>query len=249
MALTPIEFFAPSGLSLMLDLYLQSDSDTRVAAEVAIEFTNAKGYYFAVIADAVEGRCNAIIRVGSTPIGTFVVDMRDDGVLKRPLPQAQLDAIQARTDRIATGTLSVGNAGLSAAGDLTLLRGDSAIVPITVDADLTDAEELWLTAKRRADQEDADALVMLSVADGLLYVAGTAAADLDATQSGSLTITDAVAGTIELSISAAATAALPIVCRSVYDIQKRTAAGSVKTVGTGAFKVVADVTRTTGDGP
>src|SRR4029079_16819552 len=129
--------------------------------------------------EAVVGRCNAILRVGDTPIGTFVVDMRDDDVLKRPLPLSQLDAIQARTDNIGTGTLSVGNAGLSAAGDLTLLRGDSASVPITVDANLEDADELWLTAKRRVDQEDSASLLMISLSGGLVYLAGATTFDAE----------------------------------------------------------------------
>jgi hypothetical protein len=234
-------------LSLVLDLYLQSDSDTLVASDTPLEFTNAKGYYFAVIVEAVVGRCNAVLRIGDTPIGTFVVDMRDDDLVKRPLPLSQLDAIQARTDKIGTGILSVGNAGLSAAGDLTLLRGDSASIPITVDANLEDAEELWLTAKRRVDQDDAASLLMVSLSSGLVYLAGTTT--FDAEQTGTLSITDAAAGELVLSLSAAASAALPIVCKGVYDVQKRTAAGSVSTVGLGAFKVTGDVTRTTGGGP
>jgi hypothetical protein len=244
---TLIEFFAPSGLSLVVDLFLQSEPDVRVATTGPFEAGNARGFYFAVIPEAVVGRCNAVVRLGVVPIGAFAIDLLDDTEIHRALPLSQIDAIRTKTDRIGAGTLSVAGAGLSAAGDLTLIRGDSAAIEIAVDANLEDADELWLTAKRRVDQEDATSLIMLSLLGGLMVLDGEA--NVDADQTGSLAITDAAAGEVVLSLSAAATAALPIVFKAVYDIQKRTAAGSVQTVGTGAFKVVGDVTRTTGGAP
>lgn len=156
---------------------------------------------------------------------------------------AQLDAIEAVTDSIAGGELAVVNGGgVSDTGVLTIRRGDSADFTFTAAEAIDDADSLWLTVKRHHGQADADAVLQLDLT-GLLVLNGAAPAT---GQTGTLTIEDAVARTIGVTLSSAATALLAQATRLVYDVQKRTAAGVVRTVGEGTAVVTADVTRTTG---
>lgn len=81
MASTPVEFKAPTGLTLTLSLYTFG-SDTLAnsgGADSGTERTNAKGIYTATVTEAVAGWCDAKILDGSgNLIATYVVFMVDD---------------------------------------------------------------------------------------------------------------------------------------------------------------------------
>lgn len=80
MASTPVEFKAPSGLTLTLSLYAFG-SDTLAnsgGADACTERTNAKGIYTATVTEAVAGWCDAKILSGSNLVAAYVVNMADD---------------------------------------------------------------------------------------------------------------------------------------------------------------------------
>jgi len=145
MADTPVEFFAPSGLSLSLDLFLQSAPDVLVATYDPLELTNAKGFYLAFFSGAIVGRCNAIARLGAVPIAAFEVDMLDDEEIHRPLPTSLLDAIIAKTNTIGTGSAVVVSP-VNAGGRLTLYQGVDYLESFGRSIDLVDADGSILPA-------------------------------------------------------------------------------------------------------
>ena len=126
-----------------------------------------------------------------------------------------------------------------AGGDLPgIRRGDSWSAALTGLGTLSPRSRLWITAKRDVRRSDGQADFQVTEGDGLLTMGGAAAG---AGQAGTLTVVDAAAGTVAVSLTAAATAALGAGDLQ-YDVQIL-AGGAVKTLATGGVSVAADVTR------
>lgn len=79
MADTPVQFYAPSDLTLTLELYPHG-SDTianGASGDVCTEKTNCVGLYEATVTEALTGLHNAIVKLGSVPIAGYHVDLLD----------------------------------------------------------------------------------------------------------------------------------------------------------------------------
>lgn len=131
---------------------------------------------------------------------------------------------------------------LLAAGALPpVRRGDSWAVSLTGLGDLSVRTKLWITVKSARDiprAGDSSAVFQLEESGGLIYIGG---ATPSGGQDGTLTVDDAAAGDISLTLNALATAILiPGAC--IYDVQMLSAEG-VTSLVQGSAAVTADVTR------
>lgn len=130
-------------------------------------------------------------------------------------------------------------AGLDS-GQITAHRGDSLSVAFSGLGSLTGRTKLHFTVKRRpATDEDTAALLQIEETLGLLVLNGEGA---DSSSEGDISVTDAAAGDLTVTLAATAAATLPP-GRYRYDLQMKTAS-AVQTLGFGEFVVQADVTRT-----
>jgi hypothetical protein len=79
MATTPVEFRAPSGLTLTLELYpYGSDSIANGAGDSATEETNRKGVYQAPVTEALTGWHTAHVKSGSDIVAVYDIYLEDD---------------------------------------------------------------------------------------------------------------------------------------------------------------------------
>ncbi len=85
MATTPVEFEAPSGMTLTVELYpYGSDTIANTGGDTATEATNRKGLYSASITESTSGWHTLHILDGSSNlIGTYAVYMEDDTDIHR----------------------------------------------------------------------------------------------------------------------------------------------------------------------
>lgn len=106
---------------------------------------------------------------------------------------------------------------------LTIRRGDSEVIDLSIALDLTGVDALTFTAKASVDDDDGDAILQKVLGDGV-------------------TITDEENGTAEVAIDAADLDAVEGGTRLVYDVQLERA-GTVRTISMGTLLVLPDVTR------
>jgi hypothetical protein len=171
--------------------------------------------------------------LGGVSMGAVVWD--GDGGEKHP------SDLSDEIDALDTVPLASGGSA-PAAGTLTIRRGDTVTLTVEGLGSLAGRSQLWFGGKKSTDDADADALAIVEETDGLLVCNEVDADDLDADQTGTLTVDDEAAGDITIVLSAAATAALPIRSTAYWDVQMRTASG-VTTLAAGALVVTADVVR------
>jgi len=145
----------------------------------------------------------------------------------------------ART--LTAATVAGPGAALDGAA-ITLWRGDSFSVTLTGLGNIANRTKLWLTAKARSHQDDSAALFQVVETTGLTYIAGAAAGTA---ANGALTVTDAAAGDMTLTLDEVEAAKLPPLSGAVWDIQVRRSTGAVTTLAVGTLTVMADVTRAT----
>lgn len=120
-------------------------------------------------------------------------------------------------------------------------RGDDCTATLTGLGNLTGADQVWFTAKRRpGTQADRESVIQITLTDGLVYLNGADATDAAA---GTITIDDAATGTITISLSAAGSAQLAKdECQ--YDIQISLAGGITTVTPAGTLlNIIVDVTR------
>lgn len=128
---------------------------------------------------------------------------------------------------------------------LTIRRGDTWEETITGLGAIDTTDDVWLTVKRTKDLDDSDddddelAIVQLRRTVGLVRLNGEAAT----TTNGSLTVTDAVTGSIAASLVAGVSKGLSRSENLRYDVQVKTAAGAVRTKREGNARITSDVTR------
>jgi hypothetical protein len=151
----------------------------------------------------------------------------------------------------ATRTLTQGAASVAstvAGSTLTLYRGASWSIALTGLGNITGYSKLWFTVKTLTKHTDAQAVVQVledsatAGVDGLIYLNGAAASD---GAQGAITVDDATAGNITITLDEAASALLTPATKIHYDV-KVLNSGSVTVLadGVGKFNISADVTRT-----
>jgi len=144
---------------------------------------------------------------------------------------ATTDSLQALRDRgdaawtsseIANVTLTLTQVAAAMAnsvadtGALTIRQGDSFSGQLTGLGSLVGRTRLYLTIKSDVGIEDSQALVQVEETDGLLYLNGEATTH---STWGTLTVDDAAAGDVTLTLTAAATALLEAIPNAYYDIK------------------------------
>ena len=143
MASTPVEFRAPSGLTLTLEVYpYGSDTIGNTGGDSAAEETNRKGVYTATVTEALTGWHTAHVMSGSDAIAVYDVDLNDTTVVHRCFDRAaEINAQVAGVDhseairRIAT--IAVGKVSGAGTGTETFndFAESSETVVVAVDDD------------------------------------------------------------------------------------------------------------------
>ena len=106
MANTPVQFYAPSGLSLTLELYAHgSDVLANSGGDAAVEKTNCKGLYEATVAEALAGLFDAVIKSGTDVVANYHVELADDTAIHRcgdwPVADVLDAAVSSRSSHTA----------------------------------------------------------------------------------------------------------------------------------------------------
>lgn len=123
--------------------------------------------------------------------------------------------------------------------EITFRRGDTLDdYSITGLGDITEHSKLWFTVKRSKEGTDVQALIQIEETVGLIRINGEAA---DTPANGNITITEALAGNIAISLEEVETAKLPY-GEFYYDVQVLIS-GKVTTLTEGTAIIPADVTR------
>jgi hypothetical protein len=147
-------------------------------------------------------------------------------------------AVWAYASRTLTQT-AVQVAAILSGSSLVLERGDTWTISLTGLGSLAGRSKLWFTLKSQHNHTDAESLVQIEETAGLLYLNGTAAGTA---ADGSITVTDANAGNVTITLKPAATAVLSPATRLYWDVQTLTGT-VVSTRTTGSAQISADVTR------
>lgn len=157
-----------------------------------------------------------------------------------------ISTVAAAVWAYATRRLTTPGTDLAAVVDgstLTMQRGDTLVISLTALGDLSTRTKLWFAVKENADDDDSASQLFVEETDGLTYVARRAAVADDG-ETAAIAVTDEVAGDITITIAAAASQALTLASRGVWDVQIKTASG-VTTLAQGIAKLAKDVTRAT----
>ena len=147
----------------------------------------------------------------------------------------KLNAINTKLDTTA--------ASIAAALDGTTLnirRGDTFTVEISSLGTLTSYTNIWFTIKRSYEQADSDSEIQIDTTTGLLYIngaSGTAA-------KGSITVDDASAGDITITLDETETAKLGLRDDCYYDV-KMLNSGTATTLTQGRANIIYGVTKAT----
>jgi hypothetical protein len=123
--------------------------------------------------------------------------------------------------------------------DRTIRRGDTGTVAFTGLGNLTGRTKLWFTAKSSSLVGDEKAILQVTEADGLLVLNSAPAEDETLA---AITVTDAAAGDLAVTIAAEATTELVAISRLRYDVQVLLPSG-VFTLAEGLLVVSDDITR------
>jgi len=155
-----------------------------------------------------------------------------------------LTAAQAWANAERTLTMTAAEASAAMSGsDLTITRGDTLSLALTGLGSVADYVSLDFTVKTTRDGADGSAIIRIrknesGADDGLLRLNGAAAT----AGNGSITIDDADAGDITITLEAEETDDLVVAKNLYYDVQKITAT-AVNTLTEGDCEIAADVTR------
>jgi hypothetical protein len=153
------------------------------------------------------------------------------------------ESVAADVWAYATRTLTMTAAQIAsvlAGSEITVHRGDTTSISITGAGNISARTKLWFAVKLDKHQEDTEAQLFITEADGLVYVNG---ADPTASQTATITVTNATTGALTIAISAAATAALEEL-GGHWELQMLTASG-ITTLLYGTFVLTEDVVKAT----
>lgn len=171
----------------------------------------------------------------STLTAQAVVDYMDAN-------STRLADIQAHTDLITPGAITVTSPVVVEGDTISTQRGDTWVIPFVNLGSLAAIDKLWFTVKRRYSDADSAALVMIELAAGLLVINGAVATS---PAHASITITNSNLGTGHVTVKGAETARLPILDGCKYDFQKLVGSDDPTTLSHGTFNITGDVTRAT----
>jgi hypothetical protein len=127
-----------------------------------------------------------------------------------------------------------------AGGVVTIHRGDSLSAAITGLGDISTRAKLWFTVKRSQSDADTDSIIQIEETAGLVYLNGADAAARAA--NGDITVDNAVAGNITITLDEVETDDLVPKTGLYYDVQMLTAT-DVSTLSAGPCNITADITR------
>lgn len=150
-----------------------------------------------------------------------------------------LAAIKAVTDAIDTSDVTI--VSTVSGTTITIQRGDTLSIELTGLGDITNRSKVWWTVKHNTDETDAEAMIQIEAAAGLVYLNGTDASARAA--NGSITVDDQAAGDITIALDETETDDLDVGSGLVYDVQVLRSTGAVNTLTSGLLTVAADVTR------
>jgi len=219
-------------------------NSTQLAAIVAdtneLQAELADGGRTDLLVDAIKAKTDEL---------TFTTPNSVDATADVTLSQAQIDDIADQlgatlaSEVWANGTRTLTQtaaevAAVLAGSDITIHRGDSFSLSLTGLGNISTRTKLWFTVKS-GDVADTLATIQIEETGGLLYLNGAAGTALQ----GDITVDDAVAGDITITLDEAATSLLAIANGLTYDVQVLTAAGGVQTLTEGAATVSRDITR------
>ena len=123
------------------------------------------------------------------------------------------------------------------AAQITAVRGDTLTVALPIMGSLTGRTSLVFTAKKSLSDADSDAVLQVSESGGLLILNGSTSI----VGTAQLAVTNATTGAVNLTLSAATTATIPLF-DYFWDCQKVLSSG-VSTPINGVLSVTGDVTR------
>lgn len=158
---------------------------------------------------------------------------------------ARVSEVDADVWAYTPRTLTQSAASVAAAVDgseITVYRGTTWMIALTELGSLATNSKLWFTVKEDLNDGDNAAILQIEKTDGLTRLNGAVygtAAD------GALTIDDANAGNITITVKPAASKKIMPRSNLHYDVKALTSAGVVTLLSDGAakFNVDADVTR------
>ena len=146
----------------------------------------------------------------------------------------------AWTEGTRTLTQSAASVTAAVSGDMiSIHRGDTFTASITGLGNISTRTKLWFSVKENKSDADTAAIIMIEETTGLIYLNGAAAS---VAGNGTITVNDAVTGSITVTLAAAETDDLIPQGGLYYDVQMLSASG-VSTLSDGPCAVVADITR------
>jgi len=125
------------------------------------------------------------------------------------------------------------------AAQITAVRGDTLTVALPIMGSLTGRTGLVFTAKKTVSDLDSEAILQVSESSGLLILNGSSTV----VGTAQLSVTNATTGAVNLTLSAATTATIPLL-DYLWDCQTVLSSG-VSTPINGVLSVTGDVTRST----
>lgn len=153
----------------------------------------------------------------------------------------QAERVGNLSERTLTQTAAEIEAAVSGS-ELTIYRGDTWSATLTGLGDISARSKLYFTLKSSNRQTDAESLVQIEEASGLVVLNGVAITGVGSLN-GSITVDDETDGDVTLVLTATVTAQLECAEGLLYDIQVVNADGTVDTLTTSTATVAADVTR------
>jgi hypothetical protein len=125
------------------------------------------------------------------------------------------------------------------AAQITAVRGDTLTVALPIMGNLAGRTGLVFTAKKSVSDLDSEAILQVSESGGLVILNGSSTV----VGTAQLSVTNATTGAVNLTLSAATTATIPLF-DYLWDCQKVLSSG-VSTPINGVLSVTGDVTRRT----
>lgn len=166
-----------------------------------------------------------------------------DAIIVLHTTEAEIDDIAGEVWGYGTRTLTQTAVAIAAAvsgSTITIKRGDSLSASLTGLGDISGRTNLWFTVKDNLDDADTASIIQIDESTGLLYLNGAAAAN---PANGAITVDDAAAGDITITLQEAETDDLVPTQGLYYDVQVLDG-GDVTTLTEGPCNVTGDVTRT-----
>lgn len=186
----------------------------------------------------IEGTCTSgtiAVRGHFTVSGITNLTLSDDA--RMDINQIQRADVRQWLGAAVTSLDAATVSTAASSATITQYRGDDWLITLTALGSITGNTEVWFTIKRRQVDTDAQAAVILSDGTGLEIINGAAGT----AGNGTLTVDDASAGDITMTLKAVETAKLAVGAYK-FDVQWKDGAGLITTIADGAFTVIADKT-------